>query len=601
MTIAIIALLLSAFAAYGQEVDEISINTMGNEIFEKKKAEIDKLLADDQLSAADSKGLEALRKKAVDVAALNEECKSFDLSSVPNERCNTYYRIELPAFEEEFSRITGNLYLNRISMVAGLNNRMKQIDACVDAMAVFVNPSTRAENLVHPKKLLAGLEPLDEKTAEFYYKFSIEMDQDRVVKIIRIAEQWAKSCEPIVKHTATNEFAPYFLKNTKQFLQNVGFQWEGNNASFSPAASNSYQFSYIMNGDVLFSGNVAKVFPSGSTKLMVFSITSEGKLKVTPVIGGGQKNLIYEGKRNVSTQGNADGVTAKWVVSRSDADRDGVFDGDDRCPLIPEDRDGYMDLDGCPDPDNDQDGIPDTEDLCSNASEDFDSFEDDNGCPDLDNDGDGVRDLEDKCPNRPEDLDGEEDYDGCPEEFYFDKRNKKKYPVVNLYNQKWFGKNLDYEDNGFFASGKTWCYDNKPENCRHYGRLYDYKSAKNACPDGWHIPSISEWKYLSVFVDSVRNTQQLRATYGWDQGKDKNAKNGTDDYGFAALPGGEFFQGSLFLGLNDYGVWRSSTFDNEGLNSNYGFRIGNTWIGDNNIIDIAAGYIRCAKNGNSIH
>ncbi|MFH2006617.1 MAG: OmpA family protein [bacterium] len=104
----------------------------------------------------------------------------------------------------------------------------------------------------------------------------------------------------------------------------------------------------------------------------------------------------------------------KKIVIR-DRDGDGIPDHLDRCPDQPEDKDGFEDEDGCPDPDNDQDGIPDHLDKCPNEAEDRDGFQDSDGCPDLDNDRDGIPDAVDKCPNVPEDMNGVEDDDGCPE------------------------------------------------------------------------------------------------------------------------------------------------------------------------------------------
>ena len=98
-----------------------------------------------------------------------------------------------------------------------------------------------------------------------------------------------------------------------------------------------------------------------------------------------------------------------------DLDGDGILDNVDKCPRVPEDRDGFEDEDGCPDDDNDRDGIPDKLDKCPDQPEDKDGFEDDDGCPDPDNDQDGIADLVDKCPNEPEDKDGFEDEDGCPD------------------------------------------------------------------------------------------------------------------------------------------------------------------------------------------
>ncbi|WP_426745386.1 Ig-like domain-containing protein [Myxococcus faecalis] len=102
-----------------------------------------------------------------------------------------------------------------------------------------------------------------------------------------------------------------------------------------------------------------------------------------------------------------------------DTDGDGLYDPDDRCPTQPEDKDGFEDADGCPDPDNDQDGILDGDDQCMNEPETKNGFQDEDGCPDVappvDTDGDGIFDPDDRCPNQPEDKDGFQDEDGCPD------------------------------------------------------------------------------------------------------------------------------------------------------------------------------------------
>jgi len=129
---------------------------------------------------------------------------------------------------------------------------------------------------------------------------------------------------------------------------------------------------------------------------------------------------------------------------RDDRDMDGVRDMLDRCPGLPEDPDGHQDDDGCPEPDNDGDGIDDPADACPDHAgagqvgcppgavssdldgdgvepddcplqpEDRDGFEDEDGCPDPDNDGDGIRDDDDACPDRPEDGRRPQQQDGCP-------------------------------------------------------------------------------------------------------------------------------------------------------------------------------------------
>jgi len=89
-----------------------------------------------------------------------------------------------------------------------------------------------------------------------------------------------------------------------------------------------------------------------------------------------------------------------------DTDGDGIIDKLDKCPTEPEDKDGFEDDDGCPDPDNDKDALLDADDKCPNDP----GPKENGGCPDKDKDGDTVVDRLDKCPDVP----GPPDNDGCP-------------------------------------------------------------------------------------------------------------------------------------------------------------------------------------------
>ncbi len=60
-----------------------------------------------------------------------------------------------------------------------------------------------------------------------------------------------------------------------------------------------------------------------------------------------------------------------------DSDGDGVLDKDDGAPYEPEDKDGYRDEDGVPEPDNDGDGILDGDDECPELKGEADR----KGCP----------------------------------------------------------------------------------------------------------------------------------------------------------------------------------------------------------------------------
>ncbi|MBL4637608.1 MAG: OmpA family protein, partial [Kofleriaceae bacterium] len=93
------------------------------------------------------------------------------------------------------------------------------------------------------------------------------------------------------------------------------------------------------------------------------------------------------------------------VAAPVDSDGDGLLDPDDQCPQEPEDKDGFEDLDGCPDPDNDKDSVLDVDDECINEP----GLASAQGCPIADRDGDTVIDSEDNCPDEP----GEVEMQGC--------------------------------------------------------------------------------------------------------------------------------------------------------------------------------------------
>jgi uncharacterized protein (TIGR02145 family) len=129
--------------------------------------------------------------------------------------------------------------------------------------------------------------------------------------------------------------------------------------------------------------------------------------------------------------------------------------------------------------------------------------------------------------------------------FLNDARNGKSYMTVKIGHQTWMAENLNYEIK------ESKCYNDQPENCIKYGRLYNWSTAVGACPAGWHLPSETEWKILA---EHVNNVNRLRAKTGW------NVAGGTDDYGFAALPGSGHSSMKRKLDIIGYaGYWWSSS------------------------------------------
>ena len=70
------------------------------------------------------------------------------------------------------------------------------------------------------------------------------------------------------------------------------------------------------------------------------------------------------------------------TIWSQDVDGDGIVDMKDGAPWAPEDKDGFEDADGVPDPDNDQDGILDDDDVKPMDPETKNRWHDFDGAPD---------------------------------------------------------------------------------------------------------------------------------------------------------------------------------------------------------------------------
>jgi uncharacterized protein (TIGR02145 family) len=131
---------------------------------------------------------------------------------------------------------------------------------------------------------------------------------------------------------------------------------------------------------------------------------------------------------------------------------------------------------------------------------------------------------------------------------FTDERDRQTYRTIKLYSQTWMAENLNYN----VSSSK--CYENNENNCRIYGRLYNWSTAMEACPEGWHLPSAAEWQTLFDFIGIERAGKILKASNYWAQ-----TGSGTDDLGFSALPGGFRYPTGLSANIGISGEWWTSS------------------------------------------
>ena len=132
---------------------------------------------------------------------------------------------------------------------------------------------------------------------------------------------------------------------------------------------------------------------------------------------------------------------------------------------------------------------------------------------------------------------GSKPYD--PAKQLCDYRDMQLYRIVTIGEQTWMAENLNYKVESSF------CYNDSAKYCEKYGRLYQRAVAISACPEGWHLPDSTEWRVLFDAVGGQNVAGKiLKASSGWIKYHDVNG-NGSDDFGFSALPAGSRASGSV--------------------------------------------------------
>ncbi len=192
------------------------------------------------------------------------------------------------------------------------------------------------------------------------------------------------------------------------------------------------------------------------------------------------------------------------------------------------------------------------------------------------------------------------------EPLVMDERDGQIYRTVQIGTQVWMAENLNFDYNE--GSATSLCYNDDADSCEIYGRLYTWAAAmdsaavfsddgkgcgygnacsasgkvRGVCPAGWHLPDTTEWRTLLAYVSANMTKVSgesvalaLKATSGWD------GYNGSDEFGFGALPAGRGYASSFFSATQVAEFWSLTKHDAYGgytlsINNKYVYGIGTT-------------------------
>jgi uncharacterized protein (TIGR02145 family) len=148
------------------------------------------------------------------------------------------------------------------------------------------------------------------------------------------------------------------------------------------------------------------------------------------------------------------------------------------------------------------------------------------------------------------------------------------YNLTEIGSQCWMKENLN---TGEFIRGRTemadnkktekYCYDDDENNCRLYGGLYQWNEMMNyvkventqgICPEGFHIPSDSDFKILEMFLGMTKDNTELTGSRGSAEGSKLLYKGGS---GFNTMLSGNRQEDGNFYDENVGSYFWTSTAD----------------------------------------
>jgi len=124
---------------------------------------------------------------------------------------------------------------------------------------------------------------------------------------------------------------------------------------------------------------------------------------------------------------------------------------------------------------------------------------------------------------------------------FTDKRDGNVYRTITIEGLTWMAENLRFKSN----AGASFL-DNDANNIPSYGVLYEWKTAQNACPAGWRLPSGSDFQALA-------NHFEQKETWG---------KIASDPSSFGIQLGGMQDYEGTFSEMDESGYyWTSTEYD----------------------------------------
>lgn len=188
---------------------------------------------------------------------------------------------------------------------------------------------------------------------------------------------------------------------------------------------------------------------------------------------------------------------------------------------------------------------------------------------------------------------------------FIDPRDSIEYKTIEIGKQTWMAENLAWLpavnpiSKGSNSLPYYYVYDysgeivseaKETDNYKIYGVLYNWSAAMDACPAGWHLPNMDEWKIMDNYLDNKTDTWIKIKETGNNYWLNQNDE-ATNESGFSGLPGGSRVYYGICRDIGENSDWWSSTeYDSK---KSYSRALGGTYFSKSSFYKEQGYSVRC--------
>lgn len=159
----------------------------------------------------------------------------------------------------------------------------------------------------------------------------------------------------------------------------------------------------------------------------------------------------------------------------------------------------------------------------------------------------------------------ENDFMGLRKGSFRDPDDKKKYKWVKIGKHIWMAENSQK----FIDTTNSFYYKNNEKIGKELGYLYTWDGAQKACPTGWRLPDVTEWRKMVLYLGmDMKVAQHLKSDidpyssdFYWRWAE--MATKPDNSSGFSALYSGYRTDKKKFYMSTGAGFWTSSEKDGD--------------------------------------